>query len=145
MKIYIGADHGGYALKEEIKTWLKGLGFEASDMGAESLDSDDDYVDYAVRVAREVRRSPENMGILICRNGMGMTIASNRLAGVRCGLGFSKEAVEKGRSDDDINCLALPADYIDINQAKEMCKIFMETAYSGEERYNNRLKKLANI
>lgn len=132
-------------MKEEIKSWFRGLGYQVSDMGAVSLDSDDDYVDYAVRVAREVRREPENAGVLFCRNGMGMSIAANRIAGVRCGLGFDTEAVRRGRNDDDINCLSIPADYVDLNKAKEMIEVFLKTAYSGEEKYEKRLKKLANI
>ena len=145
MKIFLGADHGGYAMKEQIKNWFKGLGQEVVDIGALSLDSADDYVDYGTKVAREIRRDPNNRGLLFCRNGMGMIIAANRIAGVRCGLAFDIDAVRRARTDDDINCLSMPADYLETEKAKEMIEVFLKTEKSTEERYERRLKKLATI
>jgi ribose 5-phosphate isomerase B len=145
MKIFIGADHGGFELKEKIKDWYKTWRYEIYDVGARSMEDEDDYVDYALPVARELRKCVEDRGILLCRNGFGMVIAANRLAGVRCGLAFDVEAVRKGRNDDDINCLAIPADYVNDEIVKEMIKVFLETPFSGEERFVRRLKKVAAI
>jgi ribose 5-phosphate isomerase B len=83
--------------------------------------------------------------ILFCRNGMGMAITANKKRGVRCGLGFGLEAVRKGRQDDDINALAIPADYSTDEGVKEMVKIFLQTEFNSSLRYANRLQKLANI
>ena len=145
MKIYLGADHGGFAMKELAKQWFKGMGTEVIDVGAESLEAEDDYVDYATKVVREVRRDPSSRGVLFCRNGMGMVIAGNRIAGVRCGLAFDIEAVRRARTDDDINCLSVPSDYVTFEKAKEMIEVFLKTEKSGEARYARRLKKIAEI
>ena len=83
--------------------------------------------------------------VLFCRNGMGMAIAANKRKGVRCGLGFGVEAVRKGRTDDDINALAIPADYSTDEGVKEMVKIFLTTEFSNTERYQSRLEKLGKL
>lgn len=145
MKIFLGADHGGFAMKELTKRWFKGMGTEIIDVGAESLEAEDDYVDYATKVVREVRRDPSSRGLLFCRNGMGMVIVGNRIAGVRCGLAFDLEAVRRARTDDDINCLSVPSDYVTFEKAKEMIEVFLKTEKSGEARYTRRLKKIAEI
>lgn len=153
MKIILGADHGGFALKEEIKKWLVAEKYEVTDVGAVGLDPEDDFVEYAEAVAEEVagdgdvrsasaQGSGETRGILFCRNGYGMMIAANRFAGVRCGEAFDVAAVKKGRTDDDINCLSVPSDYIKDGEVKEMIEGFLKTEFSGEERYKRRLWKL---
>lgn len=145
MKIILGTDHGGFKLKEEIKKWLADQKYEVEDVGANELDSDDDYVDYAALVGEELMDNSEERGILFCRNGFGMVIAANRFPGVRCGLAFDKTAVTKGRNDDDINCLSIPSDYMEVEKVKEMIKTFLETKYSDGERYSRRLQKLADL
>ena len=145
MRIFVGADHGGYELKETVKDWYRSWRNEVTDVGAGSLDEEDDFIDYATLVAKEVRKNKEDRGILFCRNGFGMMITANRFAGIRCGLAFDKKAVERGRSDDDINCLAIPVDYLSEDDVKEMIRVFLETQFGGEERFVRRLKKLAAI
>ncbi|MBU1071240.1 RpiB/LacA/LacB family sugar-phosphate isomerase [Patescibacteria group bacterium] len=145
MKIILGADHGGWRMKEEIKRWLKNEGHEVLDRGAFEKDDNDDYVDFAVLVAKELEKNSKAKGILFCRNGFGMVIAANRFSWVRCGLGFDKGAVERGRMDDDINCLAIPADYVDLKKVKEMIGVFLKTKFSEEERYKRRLDKLRHL
>lgn len=142
MKIILGADHGGWQMKEKVKRWLSG---EVKDMGALEENKNDDYVDFAVLVAKELEKNSESKGILFCRNGFGMVIAANRFSWVRCGLGFDVGAVEKGRMDDDINCLAIPADYVDLKKVKEMIGVFLKTKFSEEERYKRRLDKLRHL
>jgi ribose 5-phosphate isomerase B len=145
MRIIVGADHGGFKLKEEIKKWLTEQKYEVLDVGAEKLDGEDDFVDYAELVAEEVAGDPGARGILFCRNGFGMMIAANRFQGVRCGEAFDIEAIKRGRSDDDINCLSVPADYIKGGEAEKMIETFLKTDFSGEERYKRRLWKLEMI
>ena len=142
MRIVIGADHGGFTLKEEIKKWLSAQNYEVLDVGAEKLTPDDDFVDYAELVTEEVAGVEDTRGILFCRNGFGMMIAANRFSGVRCGEAFDERAVAKGRTDDDINCLSVPSDYIKEGEVKKMIEIFLKTEFSGEERYKRRLWKL---
>lgn len=145
MKIILGADHGGFALKEEIKKWLVEEKHEVLDVGAEKLVADDDYVDYAALVAEEVAGLDDVFGILFCRNGFGMMIAANRYAGVRCGEAFDAEAVKRGRTDDDINCLSIPADYVKGEAVRKMIEVFLKTKFSGEDKYKRRLWKLENL
>ena len=145
MKIILGADHGGFELKEEIKKWLVGKKYEVRDVGAIELVPEDDFVDYAALVAEEVAGDPETFGLLFCRNGYGMMIAANRFPGVRCGEAFDGLAVKRGRTDDDINCLSIPADYIKDGEVKKMVETFLTTKFSGEERYKRRLWKLETL
>lgn len=144
MKIYLGADHGGFKLKEEIKGWLA-TGHEVVDLGASKLDEDDDFIEPAVAVAEALEFDREARGILLCRNGVGVAIVANRYGGVRCALGFDPEQTEKARSDDDVNCLSLPADYLNSEIARNIVQVFLKTKFSGEERYRRRLEKLEQL
>lgn len=143
MRVIIGADHGGWKIKEEMKVWLQGQSLQVVDVGNNVLDENDDYVDYAMKAVLEMK--DEDKLILFCRNGMGMAITANKRKGVRCGLGFGPEAVRKGRTDDDINALAIPADYCTDEGVKEMIKIFLTTEFNMTERYKNRLEKLGKL
>jgi RpiB/LacA/LacB family sugar-phosphate isomerase len=144
MHVILGSDHGGFQIKEEVKAWLLKEGFEVTDVGAMSLAPDDDYVDYA-KAAIKVAVSNSDRIILFCRNGFGMIIAANRFVGVRCGLAFNEEAVTKGRTDDDINCLAVPADYVDGVSVERMVKIFLTEKFDDGENYKRRVMKLDNL
>ena len=144
MHVILGADHGGFQLKEEIKFWLTSEGYEVTDVGAKTLKEDDDFVDYAKAAVKEAVSNQDKV-ILFCRNGFGMSITANRFSGVRCGLAFDGEAVKKGRTDDDINCLSIPADYVDVEKVKIMIDAFLNTEFSKEEKYVRRLMKLENI
>jgi ribose 5-phosphate isomerase B len=143
MKIYIGADHGGFDLKEKIIERLGTQDCEVVDMGAKEKTDGDDYVDYASIVGEELGFDPDSLGILICRNGVGVSIVANRFDGVRCALGFDVSQIEKARNDDDVNCLALPADYIDEDHVFKIVDAFLKTKFSGKENYVRRLEKLA--
>ena len=144
MRVILGADHGGFELKEKIKLWLEDEHYEVVDVGAKGLVEDDDFVDYAKAAVQEARDREDRI-VLLCRNGFGMCIAANRFAGVRCGLGFDVEAVRRGRTDDDINCLSIPAEYIDSGLAVEIIEVFLNERFSEEERYKRRVNKLDNL
>lgn len=140
--LYIGADHGGFLLKEKLKEWFKEVGYHGQDLGASKLNEEDDFIDYGLDVGQMVAVATDAMGIVICRNGVGMDIVANRFKEVRCVLGFDEGQVERARADDDVNVLALPADYIDFELAKKLVKKFLDTKFSGESRYKRRLAKL---
>lgn len=144
MHVILGADHGGFHLKEKVKAWLVNEGYEVADVGATELVEGDDYVDYAKAAVKEATSNGDRV-ILFCRNGFGMVIAANRFAGVRCGLAFGEEAVAKGRTDDDINCLSIPADYVPELSAERMIKIFLTENFSDGENYKRRVMKLDNL
>jgi len=144
MHVILGSDHGGFQLKEKVKIWLVSEGYKVNDCGAFSLVDDDDYVDYARAAVKEAVVGEDRM-ILFCRNGFGMLITANRFKGVRCGLAFDKEAVRRGRVDDDINGLAIPADYVDESLVLEMIKIFLIERFANSENYKRRIMKLDNV
>lgn len=144
--LYLVADHGGYQTKEELKSYLKELGFEFEDLGAAGLDPNDDYVDFAAKVAKKVAENPEeNKGIMICRSGIGMDIVANKFSGVRSAQVFNTEMAKKSREHNDANVLSLASDYLDKETIKEIVKAWLETKFSGEERHVRRLDKIKEI
>lgn len=146
MTIYLGADHGGFNLKEHLKDILKKDGYDVVDCGPTSHVEGDDYPDYAIPVAKQVERSPDlSRGILICRSGFGMDIAANKFPKVRAVLPMSPDHAFQARHDDDANVLCFAADFIDDAMAENITKVFLSTAFAKEERYARRLQKIADI
>ena len=143
MKVWLGADHAGFKKKETVKIWLESEGYEVEDVGVFDEKEKVDFVDFAILVASELEEDEKDRGVLFCRNGFGMVMAANRFNKVRCGFGFDVEAIKKGRKDDDINCMAIPSDYIEEEKIKEMVKVMLETDFSGEERFKRRVEKLS--
>lgn len=131
-------------MKESIKKWLATEGYTVEDVGAENLVAEDDYVYFAKQAVKAVTSSGDRV-ILFCRNGFGMVIAANRFAGVRCGLAFDPEAVRKGRTDDEINALSVPSDYVDEVIVMKMIKIFLTEEMSRDDKYKRRIMKLDNL
>lgn len=142
MKIYIGADHRGFNLKEAIKKQLAAQGKEVVDMGAAAYDKDDDFPDYAKRVAEKIGEDPDGRGIVICGAGFGVDIAANRFRGVRSALALSPEHITAGRHDDDVNVLALPADFFNEAQALAIVEKFLSTPFGTDARYARRIGKI---
>lgn len=142
MKVYLGADHRGFELKEKLKAQIRG--HEIIDLGAHELDPNDDYTTYALEVAKKVA-SQEPLGILVCGSGVGMDIVANKIDGVRASVGKQKEQVVAGRHDDDMNVLVLSADYTSEDEAMNMVNAFLGTQFSGEERHKRRLLHIKEI
>ncbi len=140
--IYLGADHRGFELKNEIKGFLAVLGYDYEDFGAFGFNQEDDYPDFAKAVAERVAVEPVSRGILICSSGIGMAVAANKIKGIRAGTAMKKEQARAGVNDDNMNVLALAVDYISKDEAKEIVKTFLETKFSGEERFKRRIKKI---
>ena len=149
-QIFLGADHRGFKLAEALMVWAKDNDLPIFHLGALSLDSDDDYVDYAVAVANRVRDEIQAqrpaMGIVICGSGVGVDVVANKTIHIRSCLGFSEDQVRRARSDDDVNVLSLGADYIDIGLAKRLVMLFLSTPFNNqEERYSRRLRKIEEL
>ncbi|TSC88706.1 MAG: ribose 5-phosphate isomerase [Microgenomates group bacterium Gr01-1014_5] len=145
MKVYIGADHGGYALKESLKEHLSEFGTQVEDLGAHSLEPEDDYPDFVIPVAQRVASEQDAFGIVIGRSGNGEAIAANKIKRVRAAICMNVEMAKKAREHNDANVLSLGADYISLDEAKEMVKVFLETDFSGEERHKRRLEKISRL
>lgn len=146
MLIYIGADHRGFKLKEKIKGFLEMKGYEVADLGNTKFDEADDYPDFAGAVAGRVSREYESSrGILICGSGAGVAIAANKFPRVRAALALTPDQAFDGRNDDDVNVLALAADYTEADLAEKIIMTWINAPFSGEERRRRRLGKIGEI
>jgi ribose 5-phosphate isomerase B len=145
MKIYIGADHRGFNLKEKVAKWLFENKYKFEDVGAQTLDPNDDYTKYASEVASLVGKDKSAMGILLCGSGVGIDIVANKFDGVRASLGKSASQVKAGRNDDDMNVLVLAADFTNDEEAKKMVKVFIKTKFAGKARFIRRLADIEKI
>lgn len=143
--IYISSDHGGFSLKNYLVKTFKDKGVDLEDLGPKELDDGDDYPDFAINLAKKVEENSESKGILICRNGVGMSVVANRFKGVRAALSWSAEHAKSSRNDDDSNILTLPADYISEIEAVDIVGAWLNTPFSGEERMKRRLEKLNSL
>jgi len=146
MVIYIGADHRGFDLKEELKKFLEQNGWSIKDVGAKEKIADDDYVDYARLVAKEVSADPDQRrGILVCANGVGMDVVANKFYQVRSVLAMSADHALTSREDDDTNVLSLGADFVDLETTKKIVSVWLQAPFSGEERHKRRLEKIRQL
>jgi len=143
--IYLGADHRGFQLKEEIKKFLGGKKYEFLDMGNFSYDPNDDYTDFAKLVAQKVSEKPEERkGVLICGSGVGVDITANKFRGVRSALADDVATAKQSREHDDTNVLSLPADEINFELAKQILETWLTTPFSNGEKYKRRIDKIEN-
>jgi ribose 5-phosphate isomerase B len=140
MKIAIGSDHGGFSLKEEIKTVLDELGHEYADFGCNSEESVD-YPDFAVPVSEKVARGEFERGILICGTGIGMSITANKVKGIRCALVHDLFSAQATRAHNDSNVLAMGERIIGPGVAKEIVRIWLTTEFEGG-RHQRRVDKI---
>lgn len=141
MKIAVGADHGGFEHKEAIRKHLTDRGFEVTDFGTYSKESMD-YNDVAVKVAEGVRDGDFDRGILVCGTGVGMSIMANKVDGVRSALVHDLFTAEATRLHNDTNVLAMGGRIIDEDLALRITDIWIDTAFSDEERHARRVEKI---
>ena len=144
MKIAIGSDHGGYQLKESIKELLDTLKIECKDFGCINEDAVD-YPDIAFRVSCEVKNRNYDRGILICGTGIGMSIAANKIKGIRAALCSDVFSAKITRMHNNSNVLALGGSVIGTGLAREIVKAWIINDFSGAERHLNRIKKVSKI
>ena len=141
--IYLGADHRGFKLKEEIKKFLAEKNYQFEDMGNFKYDPNDDYTDFAKLVAQKVSEKPEeHKGILICGSGVGVDITANKFHGVRSALADDIATAKQSRQHDDTNVLSLPADEMGIGLAKKIVNVWLSTPFSNGEKYKRRIDKM---
>lgn len=140
MKIAIAADHGGYELKTQILKYLNEAGHEVTDFGTNSPTSVD-YPDYAFMVANAVADNSHEFGILICGTGIGMSIAANKVKGIRCALCSEPVSAKLTRQHNNANVLAMGARIIGIEMAKAIVDAFLNGIFEGG-RHENRVNKI---
>lgn len=146
-KIYIGADHAGFTLKEKLITYLTKLDFEVIDCGAYTYLESDDYPDFIKPVAQAVAKDSESFGVIIGGSGQGEAICANRFKGVRASVyyGHSFKMIKTTREHNDANILSIGARFVKDNEARSAVKIFIETKFGNEIRHLNRLTKLEEL
>ncbi|MBL7076719.1 MAG: ribose 5-phosphate isomerase B [Kiritimatiellae bacterium] len=142
MKIVIGADHGGFEIKELVETTLAEKGIDVEDLGCHGTESVD-YSDYATAVASRIASGEADQGILVCTTGVGMSMAANKYPRVRAALCMTPEMAEKTREHNDANVLVLAGGLISDVEAKAILDTWLTTPFSGDERHLRRLEKFA--
>ncbi|HUC87513.1 MAG TPA: RpiB/LacA/LacB family sugar-phosphate isomerase [Candidatus Saccharimonadales bacterium] len=147
MKIFLGADHGGYELKNTISEHLVHRGFTVEDCGATTLDPKDDYPQYAYDVAAKIlgEEDGQALGILVCRSGEGMAMAANRVHGVRAAVVWDQDLARETRRDNHANVLSLPADFVDPEAAIAIVESFIAEKPSQDERHTRRVKQVEEL
>lgn len=141
--IAIGADHGGYKLKEEIKKYFEKNNIKYKDFGTDSEERTD-YPIYAKKVAESIKNGESEKGILICRSGYGMTVVANKFKGIRAASVTSEQFAISAKADDDINVITLSGDCTKIDEAIKIIEAWNNTAFKGG-RYKERLDMLEKI
>lgn len=139
--IYVASDHGGFALKNKIVNHLEYQGASCKDLGPYELNPEDDYPDYVKPLVDKVLTKPDNRGVLLCRNGVGMCMLANKFKGIRAALSWNAKHAASSRNDDNTNVLCIPIDYIFEEEVINMVDTWLKTPFSKEPRFARRLKK----
>lgn len=149
MKIYLGSDHRGFQLKQAIFAWLSKEGYDVEDVGDKQLNPEDDYPQFAQIAATKVLGDEDTdaRAILICGGGQGMAMAANRFKGIRAAVCWDADEAKASRLDNDSNVLSLPGRILDgdMNNVKDVVKVWLNTKFSGAARHTRRIQELDDI
>ena len=146
MTLGIAADHGGFEAKQKLVTFLQQIdNIDLTDYGADSYDAQDDYPDFAAKIAHAVASGEVERGIAICGSGVGASIAANKVPGVRAALICDTYSARQGVEHDDMNVICFGARVFGEELIKEMTKAFLGAQFSGEERHVRRLNKVKEL
>lgn len=148
MKVYLATDHAGFELKERVKEFLKGEGYDVEDCGAYEFDKNDDYPDFIGKAAQAVSKDSQgNRAIIFGGSGQGEAIVANKFPGVRAAVyyGSLEQMPALTREHNDSNVLSLGARFLKSEEAFKAVKMFLETAFTNEERHVRRIKKIKKI
>jgi ribose 5-phosphate isomerase B len=138
--VAIASDHAGFEQKQQLATWLSGLGFEVHDLGP-ATDERVDYPDYAAKVAREVASGAAARGILVCGTGIGMAIAANKHRGIRAANITSPPFATLAREHNDANVITLSGRFVNLETNRQIVNNFLVTPF-GEGRHADRVRKI---
>ncbi len=144
--LYIASDHAGFALKKYLVKYLKhGLKKPIKDLGPKKYSKDDDYPEFAGDLSKKVAADKNAKGIIICGSGHGVCLVANKFRGIRAILGYSIEAAELGRQDEDANILCLAGWVLSAEHAAAIVKKFLETEFSAKPRHQRRIMEIKKI
>src|SRR5438045_8112546 len=144
MKVVIASDHAGFELKKAILNYLKEKKWDISDLGAYDT-TPSDYPDFAVLVGNALREGRAERGILVCGSGVGVSVAANKIPGIRAGLCHDTYSAQQGVDHDDMNILVIGARVVGVELARELVRAFVGARFSGEERHRRRLEKIKTL
>ena len=144
MHIALGADHGGFALKNDIAQCLRDQGHDVADYGTDSAASVD-YPDYARQVAQAVAGGKHDCGILVCGTGQGMAMTANKVHGIRAAACSDTYSARMSREHNDANVLCLGGRVLGVGLALDVVEIWLRTPFSGDERHRRRVQKIADV
>ena len=144
-RIGVAADHGGFALKEQLVGMLRGVGYEVLDFGDGEPRPDDDYPDFVVPLAHAVARGEVDRGVAICGSGVGASVVANKVAGVRACLIHENFSAHQGVEDDDLNLICFGGLVVGHALAWELVQTFLTAQFTGAERFRRRLAKVTNL
>jgi len=144
MRIVIGADHAGFQLKNAVGDLLRSLGHAVMDVGAFN-ENPSDYPDFALLVGNSVLEGKGERGILICGSGVGVSVAANKIKGIRAAVCHDTYSAHQGVEHDDMNVLVLGSRVIGPKLAEDLVKAFLSASFTNEERHKRRLAKVAAI
>ncbi len=155
MKIFIGADHAGFEIKNKLVEYLKSMGHDVTDFGAHDKKDGDDYPDFVIPVAKAVSGNPMSRGIVIGGSGQGEAMCANRFSGVRAVVFNGQYQPSDGREvpneivvsrqHNDANILSLGARFLNFEEAKDAVELWLRTPFSEDERHVRRIEKIDNI
>jgi ribose 5-phosphate isomerase B len=143
MRVILASDHAGLRLKEKVKKYLARKKIEYEDLGTKSFKSVD-YPDYALKVAEKVAKNKNTRGILVCGTGTGMTIAANKVKGIRAVAAYDAYSAKMSRIDNDTNVLGLRGQFFPFEKIKKIITVWLDTPFSGEKRHKRRIKKIGD-
>jgi ribose 5-phosphate isomerase B len=144
MKMVIGSDHAGFEMKNALGDLLRSLGHSVLDVGAFN-ENPSDYPDFAVAVGRALLEGKGERGLLVCGSGVGVSVAANKIPGIRAGMCHDTYSAHQGVEHDDMNVLVLGSRIIGEKLAEDLVKTFLGAKFSGEERHLRRLNKVKAI
>jgi len=145
MNVALGSDHAGFPLKASVAAVVQSAGHSVLDLGASSVQPDDDYPVYSERVAKAVQTGKANRGIILCGSGVGASVAANKVRGIRAALCHDTFSARQGVEDDDMNVLCIGARVVGPSLAAELVTAFLNAQFSGAERHRRRLAEVNDI
>jgi ribose 5-phosphate isomerase B len=145
MKVGVGADHGGFEMKQQLASLLAAEGHEVVDVGNKVQDNNDDYPDFAIPLARAVATGVIERGVLVCGSGVGASVAANKIVGVRAALCHDDFSARQGVEDDNMNIICFGGRTMGMAIAWDCTKNFLDARFSGAERHRRRLAKVTQL
>ncbi len=141
--VYIGGDHAGFFVKEKLKEFLEGKDIDYQDLGPYKYNKKDDYPDYAFKVGEKVSKNKNSKGILICGSGLGVSVAANKVKGIRAVSAYDEYSAKMSRIDGDSNVLGLSGKHIPFSKIRRIVSVWLSTEFSGAVRHKRRISKIS--